>query len=163
MVPNPERASARIVASLRELLTAHPAWQRIALFSAIRQEPQILSLIDLFPDRRFALPRIENDLMEFHRVGNPSQLIAGVWGIREPAADALVFDPNEIDVFLCPGLAFTAAGHRLGKGKGYYDRYFARIKSLPPRIGVTFSDFILPDLPHQQHDVPMSLVLSEET
>lgn len=159
-VTDPVSASALIVSKISEILSADAAIQHVALFSAIHNEPDLLPLFGLFPERHFVLPRIENDTMEFHRVTSIDNLVPGVWGIREPSLTAEIIAPDDIDLFLCPGMAFTLAGHRLGKGKGYYDRYLARVKHpLPPRIGVTFQEFILPTLPHQAHDITMDHVI----
>ena len=56
------------------------------------------------------------------------------WGIPEPpvsddaADDDAVAKPGDIDLLVVPGLAFDAAGRRLGQGKGYYDRFIARMR-----------------------------------
>ena len=103
-------------------------------------------------------------VMEFHPIANIDELNAGTWGILEPRAEAQICAPAEIDLLLCPGLAFTMAGHRLGKGKGYYDRYLTRfINPRPPCYGVTFSAFVCESIPCEPHDAMMDWVIDETT
>jgi 5-formyltetrahydrofolate cyclo-ligase len=51
------------------------------------------------------------------------------WNIPEPPADMPIVTakPGDIDVLVVPGLAFDRSGDRLGHGKGYYDRFIARM------------------------------------
>ena len=156
--------SSRLVQNLQEWLSARPEFRRIALFAAMPREPDLGSLIALMPERRFVFPRICEGEMEFHPVANMNELRAGTWGILEPRAEAQISAPAEIDLLLCPGLAFTRAGHRLGKGKGYYDRYLVRfVNARPPCYGVTFSAFVCDSIPCEPHDAMMDRVIDETT
>lgn len=102
--------------------------------------------------------------MTFHRVINPSdELIPTRWNLREPHPGLPVVYHEDIQVMLCPGMAFDAAGHRLGKGKGFYDRYLAEsLPSGPKRIGISFAAFVFPGIPHEVHDVMMDLIITEQ-
>ena len=68
--------------------------------------------------------------------------------------------PADIDVVLVPGLAFTSAGHRLGRGGGCYDRYLQALPKSATAIGLCFLCSYLPDLATQKHDQQVSLVIS---
>lgn len=73
-----------------------------------------------------------------------------------PPADAKEVIP---DVLLVPGLAFTKKGTRLGRGKGYYDRY---LKSYYGKIwGICFEEQILDEVPKADHDIPMELIITD--
>ena len=65
-----------------------------------------------------------------------------------------------IDVCICPGIAFSENGDRLGSGRGYYDRY---LSAHPPRItiGLAFECQIVKDLPVEPHDRPMDWIITE--
>jgi 5-formyltetrahydrofolate cyclo-ligase len=83
------------------------------------------------------------------------------WGMLAPAANVPVRAAN-VSVALVPGLAFDNHGHRLGRGAGIYDRLLA---SLPPsvfRIGCVESCRVVPELPHEEHDVPMNVVVTPD-
>lgn len=156
--------SARLVQNLQEWLSTCPEFRCIALFAAMPREPDLLPLVALMPERRFVFPSIREGVMEFHPIVNVVELSAGTWGILEPRAEAQICAPSEIDLLLCPGLAFTRAGHRLGKGKGYYDRYLTRfINPRPPCYGVTFSAFVCESIPCEPHDAMMDWVIDETT
>lgn len=53
------------------------------------------------------------------------------WNIPEPPVDVILKTavPGDIDLLIIPGLAFDRYGNRLGQGKGYYDRFMARMCS----------------------------------
>ena len=75
-----------------------------------------------------------------------------------PEADV---DPTWPDVVVVPGLAFTAAGERLGQGGGWYDRYLAQVRVDCVTIGVCFAEQILDTLPVEAHDVTMDHIVTE--
>lgn len=141
---------------LRDWLAAHPA-RVIAGYAALPGEPGLLPLLAGFPDRRWVLPRIDGETMRFH-LAEPAALAAGSFGIHEPPADSPVCPTGEIDLFLCPGMAFTPAGIRLGRGKGYYDRALAGARPDATRVGVCFREQVLSGLPVDPHDVPMDFL-----
>jgi 5-formyltetrahydrofolate cyclo-ligase len=65
----------------------------------------------------------------------------------------------EPSLLIVPGLAFTKLGDRLGRGKGYYDRYLENFKGVT--IGVAFNEQILEELPLDSHDRKLNFVVSE--
>lgn len=78
--------------------------------------------------------------------------------IMEPQGDAYA-DCSQIDLAIIPGIAFTPDGKRLGRGKGYYDRFLTAYPDLY-KIGLCFPFQLLPDLPVSIHDVMMDEVVS---
>ena len=148
--------SAEIRRHLREWLAGQPA-RTIAAFAALPGEPMLLELLTDFPDRRWVLPRVDGETMRFH-FADPASLAAGSYGIHEPPANAPVCPVGKIDLFLCPGMAFTTGGVRLGRGKGYYDRAMEHANPESPKVGVCFREQILPAIPADEHDVPMDFL-----
>lgn len=65
-----------------------------------------------------------------------------------------VFPVEHITHVLVPALAFDIYHYRLGYGKGCYDRWLARYP-LPHTIGIGYREQLLPQLPHEPHDVPL--------
>lgn len=98
------------------------------------------------------LPRVAGPgLLSWHRITGPEQLEPGSFGIPEPGRDAEPWTiPHESMVFV-PGVAFTAAGLRLGQGGGYYDRFLAERLDLLV-IGVGFTCQLVEDIPCEGHD-----------
>lgn len=64
------------------------------------------------------------------------------------------------DCLIIPGLGFTAEGIRLGRGKGYYDRYLFGKSSL--KIGLTFETQICSFIPRDEHDINLDVVITDQ-
>jgi 5-formyltetrahydrofolate cyclo-ligase len=100
--------------------------------------------------------------MTLHEVGSPGELRSGGrYGLAEPAADCPLVEPDEIEVALVPGLAWDRAGHRLGRGAGYYDRLFASPAWDPFRCGIFFAAQELPAIPVDPWDEHLHAVVTE--
>lgn len=87
-----------------------------------------------------------------------ARLLKGPYGIEEPV-EKKPLDPSRIDLVVVPGLAFTRSGKRLGRGKGYYDRFLKRLSKRACTIGLAFDFQILPALPTTPLDVDVSRVI----
>ena len=132
----------------------------VLLYSALPDEVPTQQLIDqlVAQGKTVLLPRVVSDTdMELRRYTGRHDLQAGAFGIMEPTG-ALFTDYAAIDVAIVPGMAFDAAGHRLGRGKGYYDRFLSRIPQVY-KIGLCFSWQIVGEVPCDAHDVVMDQVL----
>ena len=68
---------------------------------------------------------------------------------------------NEVDVFLVPGVAFTVSGKILGRGGGYYDKLLSKYPDTL-KIGITFNERIMQDLPTESHDISMDYVFTND-
>ena len=62
--------------------------------------------------------------------------------------------------FLVPGLAFDRSGNRLGRGKGYFDRFLKNLPGAVKKIGLAYDFQILESIPTFPHDIPVDLVIS---
>lgn len=113
------------------------------------------------------LPKVVDDEhMELRRYASQSDLAEGAFHIMEPTG-APFNDYEKIDVVLIPGMAFDAAGHRLGRGKGYYDRFLASLRPSglipqpssfttypsPLLLGVCFPFQRVAEVPTEEHDI----------
>jgi 5-formyltetrahydrofolate cyclo-ligase len=127
----------------------------VAAFAPLHGEVDLLPLLAAAPDIRWVLPRVEQTALVFHATPDPEALVTGAFGISEPLSHLPAVHPEEIDIFLCPGLGFTPGGVRLGRGKGFYDRALAAARAGSVRVGVTFASQILPELPTEPHDLLM--------
>ena len=65
---------------------------------------------------------------------------------------------DSCDVVIVPALAVDHAGYRLGRGAGYYDRALAGVRA--PLCALVFSHELLPEVPHEPHDVPVQLAVT---
>jgi 5-formyltetrahydrofolate cyclo-ligase len=158
--------SERICARLVEL----PAWLRaktVALYAADAHEPDLGALWEKRGDRVFCFPRVEGDRnsgerLAFHRVDRAADLLLSRWGLFEPPADPTrEVDPAQIDLVIVPGVAFTADGERIGRGRGHYDRFLASLAPHATAVGLCFATRLLPSLPTEPHDRRMDQVIAE--
>ena len=105
------------------------------------------------------LPAVVDGMqMELRSYGSEAALREGAYHIWEPVGERFL-DYGRIDVAVVPGMAFDADGHRLGRGKGYYDR-FLPLCSRAWRIGLCFDFQLLPHVPADGHDVCMDEVIA---
>jgi len=74
-------------------------------------------------------------------------------------------NPYDLDIIFVPGLAFDQLGHRLGRGKGYYDKALAEAKSqaakTPILVGLAMDEQIVTQIPAERHDIPMDYLCTE--
>lgn len=107
-----------------------------------------------------AFPRVAGPDISFH-IAEWHDMKPGFQNIPEPPVDA---PPVQPDVLLVPLLAVTAAGVRLGQGRGYYDRAIARLRQQGPpngsllAIGLAWECQIAATLPADAWDMPLDLV-----
>ena len=132
----------------------------IALYHSIQGE---VTTTDILAASRLlgkviALPVVCGEKMEFHLFTGTEQLSPGAFGIAEPYTSELV-PPEKIDLFIVPGIAFDRKGNRIGRGKGYYDKYLSNIQK--PIIGLCFGFQLLDAIPTESHDVKMTKIMTE--
>jgi 5-formyltetrahydrofolate cyclo-ligase len=75
-----------------------------------------------------------------------ARLMRGLYGISEPAIKRFV-NLEDLDLVIVPGIAFDKKGNRLGRGKGYYDRFLRKLPEKSSSIGLAFDFQILPSIP----------------
>jgi len=100
-------------------------------------------------------------LLTLHELRPDVPLERHALGQPEPPADAAQVDHALVDVLLVPGLAFDELGHRLGYGRGYYDRLLPRLRPDAHVVGVTFEDLLVPALPAEPHDARVGHLATE--
>ena len=102
--------------------------------------------------RTVLLPKVlDDEQMELRRYSSEADLVEGAFHIMEPVGESFT-DNDKIDVVLVPGMAFDAAGHRLGRGRGYYDRFLTTHSHLY-KIGVCFPFQRVAEVPTEEHDI----------
>lgn len=132
----------------------------IMVYCALPDEVSMEALVDRWvaEGKTIVLPRVvSNTEMEVRKYGGRHDLAVGAFGILEPTGQT--FTPlDDIDAVVVPGMAFDREGHRLGRGKGYYDRFLARVPHTY-KIGVCFRHRLLDTVPCDEHDIRMDLVV----
>ena len=111
--------------------------------------------------QRVFAPRIEAgcDRLGHAELRTLEELEPGPFGLLQPpAADAA---PPPFDLVVVPGAAFDRRGHRIGYGKGYYDRFLAETAAY--KVGLAYDDLFFEKLPTESHDMAVDAVLTERT
>ena len=107
-----------------------------------------------------SVPKIRERSMYFVRYRKDDSMTTNRFGIVEPQSDQIV-EIHKHCVVLFPGVAFSYSGQRIGRGGGYYDRYFADHKAMV-KIGVAHSFQLADELPSHNHDIKLDAVVSEQ-
>lgn len=139
------------------------AARSLALYSPILNEVFTEEIFDraLSLRKRVVYPRVQGPAMEFFPVNCRDDLRAGNFGILEPQGDSAV-PVGDLELLLVPGVAFDQAGHRLGYGKGYYDRLLQQRSTGCRLVGLCFEFQLVSSLPAEPHDVRMDLLVTEQ-
>lgn len=151
----------------RELCTTLQNWPKLTNFSCIAvflpfsTEVALLPLIETWQregKNLFAPFLSANGEMEMGSLSAQQLLRPTSNGFGLPAREGTQkwLDPDSL--VLVPGLAFTASGNRLGRGKGYYDRWLAQHRSVES-VGVCFSEQVVSELPVTSRDLSVRYVL----
>jgi 5,10-methenyltetrahydrofolate synthetase len=151
--------SADIVEKLTSSILPHAS--TILCYWPLPDEPDIRQLINTLVNegKTVLLPKVTGDeTMTIHRYTSPGDMAEGAFHIMEPTTAAFT-DLAQIDTVLVPGVAFDAAGHRLGRGRGYYDRFLA---TCPPvrKVGICFPFQRVAEVPFEGHDIVMDEVIA---
>eukprot|EP00667_Euglena_gracilis_P020144 EG_transcript_21763 len=186
----PEEVHRQSVA-VAQHLQGCPWWtsaRSVGVYISFEGEIQTMDLITavlerkaVTPDMRLFIPFIDNAeerSLAFLEVASPVDLRTNFalnkWGILEPTPASIPSRANvlrdnvALDAMLVPGLAFDANGGRLGRGKGYYDRFFARLRgrveeralpAMPTLAGICFEEQVVDDVPMGDTDYPLDYVV----
>ena len=156
-------------------ILSHPIVQKadtILLYHSLPDEVSTHSLLDKLQKqgKRILLPQVVSDTeMRIQEYTETTSLTKGAYGIWEPKLNnssfSLATSKNSItpQLAIIPGRAFDKEGHRLGRGKGYYDRLLSQYAKIYHtsvyKIGVCFPFQLLESIPHDNLDITMDEVI----
>jgi 5-formyltetrahydrofolate cyclo-ligase len=110
--------------------------------------------------KRVITPRVSSGRsLDLCEINSLDDLEKGTYDILEPKSHCTVVKPDEIDLVVVPGIAFDRRGHRIGSGKGYYDRLLKKTKCI--HVGLAYNFQIIDYIPEEDFDVPCQLVVTE--
>ena len=135
----------------------------VALYSPIHNEvgTDVAARQILATGKRLAYPRVRGDALEFVAVTGLEGLAPGTFGVMEPQHGAPV-PVTELDLIVVPGIAFDRRGHRLGYGRGYYDRALGCCRPDILKVGFAYDFQIVDALPAAKHDRTLSLLMTDK-
>lgn len=152
------RMSEQLIGRIGEL-PEFAAARCVGLFCALPDEPDMTAALAAWScGKRVVVPRVEGETMQFYDYDRAT-MVCGAFGIAEPGAGARMCRPEEIELVVVPGVAFDRCGARLGRGKGFYDRYLSQSGVRAVKIGACYAHQLVEALPVEPHDVRMDRVV----
>lgn len=147
---------------LRLLFTATDAYKNATAiygYMSYNQEVRTLPLLEqaLRDGKRVAIPKCYGSEMRFIWMEDLSDTEKSSCGIPEPVSDGPVAD-DKTALVLMPGMAFDAAGHRIGYGGGFYDKFLAA-EPEHPTVALCYDFQVLDALETEEFDIPVDMVL----
>ena len=113
-------------------------------------------------DKQIVIPKIlDHYELEHYLLADQTPLKRSHWGIPEPQS-GIKINSNQIDVVFVPLLIFDLQGHRIGYGKGYYDRFLAKCRKETIKVGLSYFDPIERIEDIQPHDIPMNFGITKD-
>ena len=153
-----QEASARLAQQLYQSPLYRQA-TTIYGYLPYNQEVRTIPMLEraLAEGKRVAVPKVYGDEMRFLYIDDLSRVEKGYAGIPEPIDDGPVAeDPTAL--VLMPGLAFDRAGHRIGYGGGFYDKFLSAEPD-HPTLALCYGFQMLDELPAEEFDIPVDCVL----
>ena len=113
-------------------------------------------------DKQPVIPKIVDDnRLEHFLLNDQTPLKNNRWGIPEPLS-GITINPKQIEVVFVPLLVFDQQGHRVGYGKGYYDRFLDQCSESTLKVGLTFFDPVTKIEDIETHDISLDFALTPE-
>lgn len=157
---NEKESAADEVFSRLEQTAAFLLAEKILMYHSLPDELSTRSFLSKWGARKkFYLPRVNGVNLEILPY-NESKLELGSFHIEEPTGDDIA-DPMEIELVVVPGVAFDRKGKRVGRGKGFYDRFLK--STAATKIGVGYEFQLIDEVPTEEHDVKMDMVITQHT
>lgn len=143
--------------------------KNILIYMAGSKEVQTTKIINtcLGRDIKVYLPTVDTlkNIISFYAVSNiNNELEKGPFGIYQPKVNEqnLLKDENKIDLIVVPGLAFDKRGGRIGSGKGFYDKFLAKVPACKTIIALAFECQIVDEISLASHDIAVHKIITEK-
>lgn len=152
---------------IEQTLLSHPRMKTarvVMLYYALPDEVDTRHLVDtlLKEGKTVILPKcVDKVHIEPRQYTGPEDLAEGIYNLFEPVGQPYR-DLDSIELIIVPGMSFDAQGHRLGRGRGYYDRFLAQVPQAY-KIGVCFDFQRVDQVPADDNDWVMDEVISNSS
>ncbi|HIJ81616.1 MAG TPA: 5-formyltetrahydrofolate cyclo-ligase [Desulfuromonadales bacterium] len=136
----------------------------IALYAPAHNETDTaMILADAFEaGKRVLYPAVHGRNMVFRQIEGIEHLQEGVFGILEPCPTGVDHHAGEADLIVVPGVVFDMCGHRIGYGKGFYDRFLQHPGMKAHLVGLCHDFQVVGSpLPVDPHDIPMEVIVTD--
>ncbi len=159
-----QQASRKMQAELTRL-PCYQAAEYIMLYMAMQDEVQLDELIAMVlkDGKKAVIPLVTGaGLMEAVELSDMADLVPDKYGIKTVSEEKRrLIAPDKIDLIIVPGVAFDKAGHRLGMGGGFYDRFMLRA-SRAVRAALAYDCQLLAAVPAEVHDLTVDYIITEK-
>jgi len=135
----------------------------LALYSAIHNEvlTEAVAGWALEVGKMVAYPRVAGENLEFVEIASLDNLVPGSFGVPEPLTGNRIA-PAFLDLVVVPGVVFDRTGHRLGYGRGYYDRILDECRPDCAKVGFAYQFQVVDSMPViEEHDRTLSMLMTE--
>lgn len=161
----PDCWRAASTAAQQRLLALEPFRQAtvVALYAPIQQEIDTTLLFDAAKaaGKQVLYPQVRDGQLQFRLVTDLHQLVSGAYRIPEPGLAHSLMPFEQVDLIVVPGVAFDLQGHRIGFGKGYYDRCLSQRGRHATLVGICHDFQLIERIPAEGHDISMQYIVTE--
>jgi len=158
-----EQAGQGVKAQLDALVERLGA-RSVSCFLATSTEPDTRPFVEGAVARgiRVLLPVTRADgLLDWAVAEKDGGITEGMFGLPEPTGELLgPIAVNDVDLMIIPAAAVDESGMRLGWGRGYFDKTIGSMERCPPVYAVIFDTELLPDVPREVHDQPVTGIVT---
>ncbi|MBO4654072.1 MAG: 5-formyltetrahydrofolate cyclo-ligase [Bacteroidales bacterium] len=144
---------------IMQKLEKHPSFVKantVMLYSSLPDEVNTREWIPKWCTcKKVILPTVSGDDIIPVEVTADTHFTVGDFNIMEPVNTPYT---GTFDLIIVPGMVFDPHGHRLGRGKGYYDRFLSQYPDVE-KIGICFDFQQMDNIPAEPHDICMDLVI----
>lgn len=152
-----ESISKKVVSTLRETEIYEVA-KNILIFYPLQDEINLLPLLK-DSDKNFYLPKVSGDDLLVCPYKEGDKLALSSFNTQEPLTQPV--DPNVLDMIFVPALIADRQFHRIGYGRGYYDRFLNKHALQAIRIVPVPSALVVDELPSDENDAQFDVILDE--
>ena len=147
------------VLSILEITGAFQDAKTIFIYNSLGDEVQTIDFIEKWKgEKNFYLPVVVKDDIVFRAHNSATEFRKSAFNISEPIGEDFT-DYKKIDLIIIPGVAFDRRMNRLGRGKGYYDRFLS--KTSATKMGICFDFQLFDEIPAEATDIKMDYIISE--
>ncbi len=124
-----------------------------------RSEVETMEIIEYLLENNYEVYIPHNTELKLWELNNIDEISFDAKGYAY-SDEELTNPPDKIDLAITPGLAFTSKGDRLGRGSGWFDKFYSS-NNIGFKIGICFIEQIVGELPLEEHDVKMDLIITD--
>ena len=110
-------------------------------------------------NKQVVVPKVADKRLDLHAITSLEECTPGFKGILEPPSTNRLVAAPLVDLFIVLGLVFDTYKYRIGYGKGYTDRLLASQSGI--KMGLAYTDQLISQVPHESHDVPLDVIITD--